>query len=121
VEFKGSFTMDEARAAGLVRADSPWVKWKRRMLKHRACSFAARDAFPDIIGGTYSDEEMAPEQFAANQEVMMRKLDDIEFSFIEGKGPLVEDAKIVEPKTKNAPTPVLTPASGGLRKRAVKK
>jgi hypothetical protein len=84
-KFKGSFSMDEARAAGLVRPSSPWEKWRKRMLKHRAMSFALRDAFPDILSGTYSYEEMDSERFAANQDLEMRILDDVEASILEDK------------------------------------
>lgn len=89
--FAGSFTMKEAREAGLVRSGSPWEKWKKRMLKHRACAFAARDAFPDVLAGNYSNEEMEPERFAANQDIEMRVLDDVEASILEDKGVPVEN------------------------------
>lgn len=114
--FTGSFSMKEAQAAGLVRAGGPWEKWKRRMMKHRACSFAARDAFPDIIGGTYGHEEMEPDKFAANQDIEMRKLDEVEAAFLEDGGPIVEAPK-EEPKI--APkkrTPTSTPARSTVKK-----
>lgn len=85
VEFKGSFTIDEARAAGLIKAGGAWDKWKRRMLKHRAMSFALRDAFPDILAGTYTYEEMEPDRFAANQDIEMRVLDEVEASILEDR------------------------------------
>ena len=55
--FTGSFSMDDAARAGLVSKDS-WKKYPQRMLKHRAISYAARDAFPDALSGIYMPEEM---------------------------------------------------------------
>ena len=55
--FTGSFSMDDAARAGLTAKDS-WKKYPQRMLKHRAISYAARDAFPDALSGIYMPEEM---------------------------------------------------------------
>lgn len=104
--FTGSFSMKEARDAGLVRSGSPWEKWKKRMLKHRASAFAARDAFPDVLSGNYSNEEMEPERFAANQDIEYRQLDEIEASILEDKGIPVEN-----------PPSALTPADTTVRRK----
>jgi hypothetical protein len=98
--FCASFTIEEARNAGLVRSGSPWEKWRRRMLKHRACAFAARDAFPDVLSGNYSYEEMEPDKFAGNQDIEMRVLDEVEAMILEDKGVPVEKppTKRAEPK-----------------------
>jgi hypothetical protein len=103
--FAGSFTMKEAKEAGLVRAGSPWEKWKRRMMKHRACAFAARDAFPDVLSGNYGYEEMEPDKFAANQDIELRTLDEIEAAILDDKGipaeaPPVKVEEVNKPKTK---------------------
>lgn len=58
-ESTATFTMDEARNAGLVRGGSPWDKYPARMLKHRATAFAIRDAFPDLLAGTYDPDEVS--------------------------------------------------------------
>jgi hypothetical protein len=103
--FVGSFSMKEAREAGLVRSGSPWEKWKRRMMKHRACAFAARDAFPDVLSGNYGYEEMEPDKFAANQDIELRTLDEIEAAILDDKGipaeaPPVKVEEVSKPKTK---------------------
>lgn len=59
-EFTGYFDWDEAAAAGLVGKDN-WRNYPKRMLKARAMSFAARDAFPDALAGMYSKEEYMDE------------------------------------------------------------
>lgn len=104
VEFTGSFTMKEAREARLVKSDGAWDKWKRRMLKHRASAFALRDAFPDILAGTYSYEEMEPERFAANQDIEMRILDDVEASILEDKKMPPEAQDLPKSRTVTKPT-----------------
>lgn len=52
-----SFSMEDARKAGLDKKEN-WVKYPKRMLKHRCLSYALRDAFPDILAGCYSPDEM---------------------------------------------------------------
>lgn len=56
-EYTGSFTIEEAAAAGLVNKDN-WKKFPARMLAKRALSFALRDAFPDMLAGVYQPEEL---------------------------------------------------------------
>ena len=54
-----SFSIDEAKRAGLVRAGSPWVTFPRDMLYARALSRLARQLFPDTIGNTYVEGELS--------------------------------------------------------------
>lgn len=96
--FVGEYTIEEAEAAGLVKPNSPWVKYRKRMLKHRASTFAVRDAFPDALAGSYGYEEMAPEKFAEVSETEYELLDDIAVSQIESK----ESVKVVPSKAKIA-------------------
>lgn len=56
-EFSATFTLEDAKKAGLMSKDN-WQKYPTRMMKHRATAFAARDAFPDAIAGMYTAEEM---------------------------------------------------------------
>jgi hypothetical protein len=52
-----TFTLDEARKAGIVKKDSNWEKWPRRMLVARASGFAADTEFPEAGMGLPSLEE----------------------------------------------------------------
>jgi hypothetical protein len=52
------FTLDDAKAAGLLRADSPWTKYPAAMLRARAISAGAKAVFPDCIMGCLTPEEM---------------------------------------------------------------
>lgn len=56
-EVRGVFTIEDAKKAGLADKDN-WKKYPARMLKHRALSYALRDAFPDIISGFYNEDEI---------------------------------------------------------------
>ncbi len=52
-----SFSMDDAKTAGLLGKDGPWKQYPKRMLQMRARGFALRDAFPDMLRGIISKEE----------------------------------------------------------------
>ena len=52
-----SFSMEDARRAGLWGKKGPWTFYPKRMLQHRARGFTAKDAFPDAIFGLMSEEE----------------------------------------------------------------
>lgn len=56
-----SFSIRQAKAAGLMRKDSGWEKYPDRMLKARAKAWALHDVFPDLLLGIpvegYSDDE----------------------------------------------------------------
>lgn len=70
-EFKATFTLDDAKKAGIYdpsKTGSAWNKWRARMLKHRADAFVVRDAFPDVLMGKYSIEEMDPEKAAREEQ-----------------------------------------------------
>ena len=54
---KRSFTMAEAKRAGLAGKQGPWQQYPRRMLQLRARGFALRDAFADVLRGVAIAEE----------------------------------------------------------------
>src|SRR5713226_6919183 len=51
-----TFTMDDARRAGLTDRDT-WQAYPKRMLAARAKKYLAQDTYPDVIGGLLSAEE----------------------------------------------------------------
>jgi hypothetical protein len=63
-EHTGRFTIDDAKKAGLDKKDT-WIKYPERMLKHRALSYALRDAFPDKLAGIYTNDEAS--EFAVSK------------------------------------------------------
>lgn len=52
-----SFTIEDAQKAGLAGREV-WVKYPKRMLKHRCLSYGLKDMFPDMLAGLYDPEEM---------------------------------------------------------------
>jgi len=54
---ENTFTMTDAKEAGLVKPDSGWVKWKKAMLFSKALSQGARVVCPHVISGAYTMED----------------------------------------------------------------
>ena len=53
-----TYTIEQAKAAGLVKDKSAWVKDPESMLLARASSRLARIVAPDIVGGIYTPDEI---------------------------------------------------------------
>lgn len=54
-----SFSMDEARQAGLIKAGGGWTKFPKDMLYARCLSRLARRLFADVIGVGYIEGELS--------------------------------------------------------------
>ncbi|NBS88279.1 MAG: hypothetical protein EBS60_09435, partial [Verrucomicrobia bacterium] len=52
-----TFSIEDAKRAGLWQKPGPWTDYPDRMLMMRARAFALRDAFPDVLMGLYLREE----------------------------------------------------------------
>jgi hypothetical protein len=55
---KVEFSISDAKKAGLWGKQGPWTQYAERMLKMRARGFALRDAFPDLLKGLKTVEEL---------------------------------------------------------------
>lgn len=53
-----TFSVGDARKAGVWEKAGPWKQYPKRMLQMRARSFAIRDSFPDALKGVAIVEEM---------------------------------------------------------------
>lgn len=53
-----TFSMEEAKKAGLSGKQGPWSQYPKRMLQMRARAFALRDVFPDVLKGMPIAEEV---------------------------------------------------------------
>jgi len=53
-----TFSLADAKAAGLIGKQGPWTQYPRRMLQLRARAFALRDVFPDVLRGMPVAEEV---------------------------------------------------------------
>lgn len=54
-----TFSVADARTAGLLGKDGPWKNYRHRMMQMRARSWALRDTFPDVLKGMPCAEEVA--------------------------------------------------------------
>jgi hypothetical protein len=61
-----TFTMADAKKAGLANKQGPWTNYPKRMMQMRARAYALRDVFPDVLRGVEIAEEVrdmpAPEK-----------------------------------------------------------
>lgn len=55
--YKWSFSVKDAKRAGLWGRSGPWSSYPERMMLYRARAFALRDAFPDALRGAGLAEE----------------------------------------------------------------
>ncbi|PWF25022.1 hypothetical protein [Corticimicrobacter populi] len=53
-----TFSMDDAKTAGLLGKSGPWSNYPKRMRQMRARAFALRDVFPDVLRGMPVAEEV---------------------------------------------------------------
>ena len=57
-EYTATFTMADAKRAGLVKDGGGWDKYPANMLRWRAIGYCADIVFPDVTGGMYQPEEL---------------------------------------------------------------
>jgi hypothetical protein len=53
-----TFSMEDAKTAGLLGKQGPWMQYPKRMRQMRARAFALRDVFPDVLRGLPVAEEV---------------------------------------------------------------
>lgn len=57
-----TFSMTDAKTAGLTNKSGPWTQYPKRMRQMRARAFALRDVFPDVLRGMPIAEEEQDKQ-----------------------------------------------------------
>lgn len=67
-----SFSVADAKRAGLWGKQGPWQQYPKRMLQMRARAFALRDLFADVLGGLYIAEELEGLEEPAVKEINPR-------------------------------------------------
>jgi hypothetical protein len=104
-KYSGSFTLAEARRAGLVKSGGAWMTYPRNMCKSRAIAFACREAFADVLTGTYTLEEMDSEKYVDQfMDADQKAIDRMEESELSGRSlPAEEEPRepILVPKRRN--------------------
>lgn len=63
-----SFSIEDAKKAGLWGKSGPWTQYPKRMMQMRARGFALRDKFADALGGLITVEEAQDYQVVDTQE-----------------------------------------------------
>lgn len=110
-----TFSMTDAKTAGLWGKQGPWTQYPKRMLKMRARGFACRDTFPDALRGIRLAEEVQdyPEGIDGKGVVDAGKLaaGDHQFGFAtkQAKTARAETAARVDPATGEIPPPAMEP------------
>lgn len=56
-EFTTTYSIEDAKRAGLVKPDSNWIKYPANMLRWRAIGYVADVVFPDVMGGMKRADE----------------------------------------------------------------
>jgi hypothetical protein len=57
--WKVSFSIEDAKRAGIYKSGGPWTKYPDTMCYSRALSKLARQLFPDVIGNSYVEGEIS--------------------------------------------------------------
>ena len=68
-----SYTIEDAKKAGLVKVGGGWTKYLADMLYARALSRLARRLFPDVIGCAYVEGEIVEAKFESVKDVECEK------------------------------------------------
>jgi len=58
MEYSASFSMADAKRAGLIKGGGAWESYPANMLRWRAVGFCADVVFPDILGGMKRADEL---------------------------------------------------------------
>lgn len=64
-----TFTMEDAKRAGLAGKAGPWTQYPKRMMQMRARAYALRDVFPDVLKGMAIAEEEQDKEIDVTPEV----------------------------------------------------
>ena len=80
-----TFSMEDARKAGLAGKQGPWTSYPKRMRQMRARAFALRDVFPDVLRGMPVAEELM--DTPAGNERFMGQVDVVQSPAIAPNAP----------------------------------
>jgi len=76
-EVTRTFTLEDAKRAGLAGKQGPWQQHPKRMMQMRARAFALRDVFPDVLRGVHiaeiAQDEPVERDMGAAEDVTPQK------------------------------------------------
>lgn len=104
-----TFTIEDAKRAGLFPKKDNWRMYPQRMLKARAISYAVNDLFPDIVFGMLSSEE------AQDIDRHTEKTMATEYEVIESEAEAVPEAEQPE-RTDDEFAEIMAATQGIMRK-----
>ena len=106
-----TFTIEDAKRAGLFPKKDNWRMYPQRMLKARAISYAVNDLFPDIVFGMLSSEEA---------QDIDRKKAMTEYEIIESEAETVPEGETIDqPKQTNDEFAEIMAATQGVMRKLV--
>ncbi len=108
-----TFTIEDAKRAGLFPKKDNWRMYPQRMLKARAISYAVNDLFPDIAFGMMSSEE------AQDIDRHTEKTMATEYEVIESEADAVPEVETVQPKRTNDEFAEIMAATQGIMRKLV--
>ncbi len=108
-----TFTIEDAKRAGLFPKKDNWRMYPQRMLKARAISYAVNDLFPDIVFGMLSSEE-AQDIDRRTEKTMA------EYEIIESEAETVPEGETIDqPKLTNDEFAEIMAATQGIMRKLV--
>ena len=69
MSFTATFTVDDAKAADLVKGKGGWEKYPKQMCQWRAVGYALDVVFPDVIGGLKRADELGADLTATGDVI----------------------------------------------------
>jgi len=114
-----SFSMEDAKSAGLWDKKGVWQQYKKRMLQHRARGFCAKDAFPDALFGLMSEQE-AYDVADSKKIVEVPKPKSKGISGLEESLGIATDGEIIEAEYTNVASSKLDELKGLIESQNVK-
>jgi RecT family len=112
-----TFSVEDAKRAGLWQKPGPWTDYPKRMLAMRARAFALRDAFPDVLAGLYLREELEPVTTSQQSTMEGKEQNDALPSDHPNPEPHIAQSRrdsedhIPAPNKRRAPPPPLPPSA----------
>ena len=109
-EYSCTYSIDDAKRAGLVKAGSGWEKFPSDMLFARCLSRLARRLFPDVIGPSYVEGEIKEIEIAESKKnvsaveivesapIVEKAADPIETTIGQEKAKILEDMLVNNPE-----------------------
>ena len=97
--YTATFTLEDAKRAGLLGKAGPWTSYTKRMLQLRARGFALRDKFADVLKGLVAAEEAMDTVTILPAESDTTKPSSLKEKLQAQLEPPKQDATMVQPAT----------------------